>query len=92
MSNETLEVEEVRTGNQEKVVYIGPNIQGILNGTIFDYMPNLESYKEYKNLEKLFVSLGSLKEETLKLKEKTSYLHIIFDDIVEIKNKKGSVK
>ena len=71
------------------MVYIGPNIEGLLSGTVFDYMPELENYKEYESIEKLFIPLESLKEETLKLKEKTNYMHIIYDEIAETKKRKG---
>lgn len=83
---------EVKKSENNKVVYIGPNIQGLLNGTVFNYMPDLKNYEEYKNIEKLFIPLASLKEETLKIRENSGYLSIIYENIVEIKNKKGSVK
>lgn len=88
---ENLQETEIKTGAAGKMVYVGPNIEGLLNGTVFDYMPELENYKEYENIEKLFIPLGSLKEETLKLREKSNYLHFIFEKIAETKKKKGSV-
>ena len=77
---ENLQETEIKVGETGKMVYIGPNIQGLLSGTVFDYMPEIENYKEYESIEKLFVSLGSLKEETLKLREKSNYLHFIYEN------------
>ena len=88
---ENLQETEIKVVETGKMVYIGPNIQGLLSGTVFDYMPEIENYKEYESIEKLFVSLGSLKEETLKLREKSNYLHFIYENIAETKKKKGSV-
>ncbi|MCP1226413.1 hypothetical protein [Sebaldella sp. S0638] len=88
---ENLQETEIKIGRAGKMVYIGPNIEGLLNGTVFDYMPELENYKEYENIGKLFIPLESLKEETLKLREKSNYLHFIYEEIAEIKKRKGSV-
>ena len=88
---ENLQETEIKIGRAGKMVYIGPNIEGLLSGTVFDYMPELENYKEYENIEKLFIPLEALKEETLKLREKSNYLHFIYDEIAESKKRKGSV-
>ena len=72
---ETLQETEIKIGRAGKMVYIGPNVEGLLSGTVFDYMPELES----------------LKEETLKLREKSNYLHFIYEEIAETKKRKGSV-
>ena len=53
---ENLQETEIKVGETGKMVYIGPNIQGLLSGTVFDYMPEIENYKEYESIEKLFVS------------------------------------
>ena len=51
---ENLQETEIKVGETGKMVYIGPNIQGLLSGTVFDYMPEIENYKEYESIEKLF--------------------------------------
>jgi hypothetical protein len=89
---ENLQETELKTAGAGKMVYIGPNIEGLLSGTVFDYLPELENYKEYESIEKLFIPLGSLKEETLKLREKSNYLHFIYEKIAETKKRKGSVE
>ena len=80
---ETKEVEKEAEVTKEKVVYIGPNIKGILSNTVFDYMPNLEVYSDYPKLSKLFVKLEDLKKSQIQLKEKSNYLHLIYDQIKE---------
>ena len=55
---ENLQETEIKVGETGKMVYIGPNIQGLLSGTVFDYMPEIENYKEYESIEKLFVSFA----------------------------------
>ncbi len=80
---ETKEVEKEAEMAKEKVVYIGPNIKGILSNTVFDYMPNLEVYSDYPKLSKLFVKLEDLKKSQIQLKEKSNYLHLIYDQIKE---------
>lgn len=88
---ENMEETEVKINKTDKVVYIGPNIEGLISGTVFDYMPELENYSIYEGIEKLFVPIGLLKEKTLELKEKSNYLHFVYDKLVEIKKRKGSV-
>ena len=80
---ETKEVEKEAEMAKEKVVYIGPNIKGILSNTVFDYMPNLEVYSDYPKLSKLFVKLEDLKKSQIQLKEKSNYLHLIYDQVKE---------
>ena len=81
---DTKEVAEEGTEEaKEKVVYIGPNIKGILSNTVFDYMPDLKSYSDYQNLSKLFVKLEDLKKSQIQLKEKSNYLHLIYDQVKE---------
>ena len=80
---ETKEVEKEAEMAKEKVVYIGTNIKGILSNTVFDYMPNLEVYSDYPKLSKLFVKLEDLKKSQIQLKEKSNYLHLIYDQIKE---------
>ena len=80
---ETKEVEKEAEMAKEKVVYIGPNIKGILSNTVFDYMPDLKSYSDYPKLSKLFVKLEDLKKSLIQLKEKSNYLHLIYDQIKE---------
>ena len=86
---ETKEVEKEAEMAKEKVVYIGPNIKGILSNTVFDYMPDLKSYSDYPKLSKLFVKLEDLKKSQIQLKEKSNYLHLIYDQVKEkeIENK-----
>ena len=80
---ETKEVEKEAEVAKEKVVYIGPNIKGILSNTVFDYMPNLDTYSDYPKLSKLFVKLEDLKKSQIQLKEKSNYLHLIYDQVKE---------
>ena len=80
---ETKEVEKEAEVTKEKVVYIGPNIKGILSNTVFDYMPDLENYSDYPKLNKLFVKLEDLKKSQIQLKEKSNYLHLIYDQVKE---------
>ena len=80
---ETKEVEKEAEVAKEKMVYIGPNIKGILSNTVFDYMPDLKSYSDYPKLGKLFVKLEDLKKSQIQLKEKSNYLHLIYDQIKE---------
>ena len=82
---ETKKAEEEAEVAKEKVkvVYIGPNIKGILSNTVFDYMPNLENYSDYPKLDKLFVKLEDLKKSQIQLKEKSNYLHLIYDQVKE---------
>ena len=81
---DTKEVAEEGTEEaKEKVVYIGPNIKGILSNTVFDYMPDLKSYSDYPKLSKLFVKLEDLKKSQIQLKEKSNYLHLIYDQVKE---------
>ncbi|MDR2879905.1 MAG: hypothetical protein LBV03_08330, partial [Fusobacteriales bacterium] len=80
---EIKEVEKEAEVAKEKVVYIGPNIKGILSNTVFDYMPDLKSYSDYPKLSKLFVKLEDLKKSQVQLKEKSNYLHLIYDQVKE---------
>ena len=80
---DTKEVEKEAEVAKEKVVYIGPNIKGILSNTVFDYMPDLKSYSDYPKLSKLFVKLEDLKKSQIQLKEKSNYLHLIYDQVKE---------
>ena len=80
---ETKEVEKEAEVAKEKMVYIGPNIKGILSNTVFDYMPDLKSYSDYPKLGKLFVKLEDLKKSQIQLKEKSNYLHLIYDQVKE---------
>ncbi|WP_435309676.1 hypothetical protein [Sebaldella termitidis] len=73
---------------KEKVMYIGPNIRGLLQNTVFEYMPDIENYKEYVNIEKLFVKLPEVKKSILQIKEKSNVLHIIYDEVQKIEDKK----
>lgn len=73
---------------KEKVMYIGPNIRGLLQNTVFEYMPDIENYKEYVNIEKLFVKLPEVKESILRIKEKSNVLHVIYDELQKIEDKK----
>ena len=77
--------EETKKG---KVMYIGPNIRGLLQNTVFEYMPDIENYKEYVNIEKLFVKLPEVKKSILQIKEKSNVLHIIYDEVQKIEDKK----
>lgn len=89
LQDEKEEVLEIsKEEKKEKVMYIGPNIKGLLQNTVFDYMPSMESYEEYKNIEKLFIKLPAVKESILRLKEKSNVLHIIFDDIQKTEEEK----
>lgn len=73
---------------KEKVMYIGPNIRGLLQNTVFEYMPDIEKHKEYVNIEKLFVKLPEVKKSILQIKEKSNVLHIIYDEVQKIEDKK----
>lgn len=75
--------EEATEVAKEKVVYIGPNIKGILSNTVFDYMPDLKNYSDYPKLSKLFVKLEDLKKSQIQLKEKSNYLHLIYNQVKE---------
>ena len=81
--HEIKEVEKEAEVAKEKMVYIGPNIKGILSNTVFDYMPDLKSYSDYPKLSKLFVKLEDLKKSQIQLKEKSNYLHLIYDQVKE---------
>lgn len=72
-------VSEIEKKEKEKVVYIGPNIKGLLQNTVFDYLPSMENYKDYENIEKLFIKLPVLKKSLNQLREKSNYLHIIYE-------------
>ena len=82
----TLEKPEEK--KKEKVMYIGPNIRGLLQNTVFEYMPDIEKHKEYVNIEKLFVKLPEVKKSILQIKEKSNVLHIIYDEVQKIEDKK----
>ena len=87
---ETKKAEEEAEVAKEKVkvVYIGPNIKGMLSNTVFDYMPDLKNYSDYPKLDKLFVKLEDLKKSQVQLKEKSNYLHLIYDQVKEKESEK----